>query len=232
MRVVARILLLDDESDSRQEVADFLRGYAHEVVEVGSIRQFHQYFESQKFDIALLDRMLPDGDGLDLCAELRSAGYRCGLIMFTARDASRDRITGYQMGADHYVTKPVRLEELAALIETLAWRVEPPRTWTLSVSKWSITSPAGHVISLTAQEMSFISVLARSAGKVLTRRQIVDGLGKDMSSYDPRNLDALVLRLRRKVSEVTSEPMPIKTVHGTGYSVTQAMTFEQASEMV
>ena len=93
-------------------------------------------------------------------------------------------------------------------------------------------SAAGHVIRLTAQEMSFISVLARSAGKVMTRRQIVDGLGKDMSSYDPRNLDAWVLRLRRKVSEVTSEPMPMKTVHGAGYSVTQAMSFEQPSELV
>lgn len=227
---MARILLLDDESDSRQEVADFLRGHDHEVVEVGSVRQFHQYFDAQRFDIAVLDRMLPDGDGLDLCGELRGAGCRCGLIMFTARDASRDRIAGYQTGADHYVTKPVRLEELAALIESLAWRVEPPRTWCLNVGSWSLTSPAGHVVRLTAQEMSFISVLARSAGKVLTRRQIVDALGKDMSSYDPRNLDALVLRLRRKVADVTSETIPMKTVHGTGYSVTQAMTFEQASE--
>jgi DNA-binding response OmpR family regulator len=217
------ILLLDDEVDLREEVAHYLRARHYNVTEVGSIRQFRQYFSTQTCDIAIIDGMLPDGDGLELVAELREQNHRCGIVMFTARDGSKDRINGYRSGVDHYITKPVRLEELAAVIQALAWRVQGQATWRLEASDWLLKTPQDDCIRLTSMEHGFLLALLKRPEKVLSRRHIVDALGKDAVSYDERNLDALILRLRKKVSEVTQEPLPVKTVHGQGYAVTQAL---------
>jgi DNA-binding response OmpR family regulator len=221
---MTNILLLDDEADLREEVAHYLRARHYNVTEVGSIRQFHQYFAPQTCDIAIVDGMLPDGDGLDLVSQLRDQNHRCGIIMFTARDASKDRINGYAMGVDHYITKPVRLEELAAVVKSLAWRVDGVAIWRLDSADWILKTPQHQPIRLTAMEHGFLMTLIKRPDKVHTRRQIVDALGKDSVSYDERNLDALILRLRKKVAEVTLEPLPVKTVHGQGYAITQSVT--------
>ncbi len=223
---MAHLLLLDDESELREEIADFLRGAGHEVDEAGSLRQFHQQFSADRHHIAVIDRALPDGDGLELVGELRRQDVRCGIVVFTARDGSQDRIQGYQNGADHYLTKPIRLEELAAVVQALAWRVAPGQNWRLHPAEWTLMTPEQQPVRLTALEHGLLQALARSPSRSLTRRQIVEGLGKDMASYDPRNLDALVLRLRRKVSETSSVPLPLRAVHGTGYALTQPLRVE------
>lgn len=223
---MAYILLLDDESELREEVADFLRAAGHEVDEAGSIRQFRQYVPARAYDILIIDRALPDGEGLELVAQLCSEGIRSGIVMFTARDASRDRINGYQNGADHYITKPVRLEELAAVVNSLARRVAPRSDWRLDTSEWCLRAPGGDPIRLTALEHRLLLALAKAPSKSLSRQQIVMLLGKDAASYDPRNLDALVLRLRRKAGEVTRVQLPLKSVHGSGYALTQDVALE------
>ncbi len=223
---MAHILLLDDESELREEVGDFLRAAGHEVDEAGSIRQFRQYVPARAYDVLIIDRALPDGEGLELVAELRAEGVRSGIVMFTARDASRDRIAGYELGADHYLTKPIRLDELAAVVAALARRVTPPGGWRLDVAQWSLWSPEGEPVRLTAQEHQMLLALSKAPQKSLSRRHIVEVLGKDMASYDPRNLDALVLRLRRKASEVSAAPLPLKTVHGSGYALTQDLLLQ------
>lgn len=220
------ILLLDDESELREEVADFLRAAGHEVDEAGSIRQFRQYVPARAYDILIIDRALPDGEGLELVAQLCSEGIRSGIVMFTARDASRDRINGYQNGADHYITKPVRMEELAAVVNSLARRVAPRSDWRLDTAEWCLHAPGGDPIRLTALEHRLLMALVKAPGKSLSRQQIVTLLGKDTASYDPRNLDALVLRLRRKAGEVTQVQLPLKSVHGSGYALTQDMALE------
>jgi two-component system OmpR family response regulator len=104
-----QVLVLDDESELREEVAFFLRARVCTVTEAGSIREFRNAVVLQDYDIFIIDRKLPDGDGLDLVTDLRSQGVRSGIVVFSARDACTDRIEGYQRLADHYVTKPVRL---------------------------------------------------------------------------------------------------------------------------
>ena len=220
---MSEILLLDDEGDLREEVADYLRGLGHAVSEAGSMRQFQQCFGSKPFDIVVIDRMLPDGDGLTLVNELRTQGVRCGIVIFSGMDASKERIRGFHSGADHYLTKPIRLEELGAVVSTLAWRVQTPTVWRLDRSQWVLHSPLQRSIKLTALEQGLLLALAQTPNKALSRHQIVEQLGKDQMHYDPRNLDALVLRLRKKVAEVTDEALPLKTVHGAGYSLSQAI---------
>lgn len=216
-----RILLLDDERELREEIADYLRGAGFEVDEAGTLRQFHQQFSADRYPVVVIDRTLPDGDGLDLVEELRRGERQCGIVVFTARDASQERIQGYERGADHYLTKPIRLDELVAVLKALARRLAPAVHWQLRESDWSLLIPGAPAIRLTAQEHALLRGLARSRTRSLTRSQIVEELGKDAETYDSRNLDALVLRLRRKVAEASDQALPLKAVHGTGYALTR-----------
>lgn len=224
---MAKILLLDDEDDLREEVASFLNTTGHfEVTQVNTIRRFYQYFKACVYDIVILDAMLPDGDGFDIAQEVSRAHADCGIVMFTARDSTRDRIFGYGMGVDNYVTKPISMDELLAVLLSLKRRVCKPRAWSLGTSEWCMHTPEGIHIPLSAMEYKFISVLNSKPGTSFSRRQIAEQLGKDSISYDDRNLDALVLRLRRKVRLMTKEIFPLKTVHGAGYAVSQPLTMK------
>ena len=216
---MASVILLDDEEDIREEFAAYLQGLGHTVQTVGSIKQFSTLFLTHKPDIAVVDRSLTDGDGLDLVRELRDQGVRCGVIMFTAKDATQDRIDGFKSGVDHYLTKPVRLQELGAVVESLSWRLKATASWRLILSTWELRTPGGVVIRLTAQESAFLQVLVELMGQTVTRKKVVQSLGKNFADYDPRNLDVLVLRLRKKVASVTSAVFPVKTVHGAGYVI-------------
>ena len=163
--------------------------------------------------------MLPDGDSLNTIADIRRNGQRMGIIALTAKGNEDDRINGYAAGVDHYLVKPVRLQELGAVVSSLAWRMQASVSWLLLVQTWDLKTPGGQVIRLTAQETSFLRTLLESKGTVMTRRKLLEGLGKNFLDYDPRNLDALLLRLRKKVAAVTDQALPIKTVHGVGYTV-------------
>lgn len=218
-------MLLDDEDDLREEVSSFLKitgGF--DVTQVSTIRQFHQYFDAKNFDIVILDAMLPDGDGFTIAEEVSRDHPACGIVMFTARDSTRDRIHGYGMGVDHYVTKPIRMEELLAVLKSLERRVCLPKVWQLSQSEWHLLTPSAVQIPLSGMEYKFLSILNAKAGLAVSRRHIVELLGKDRISYDDRNLDALVLRLRRKVRSLTAEDFPLKTIHGSGYTLSTPLS--------
>lgn len=214
---MAKLILLDDEGELREEVAEFLSEQGLDVIVASCIQEFRQIYAMQGCDIAIIDRMLPDGDGMDLVSELRQAGARCGIVIFSARDASQERITGYDFGADHYVTKPVRLVELGAIVSSLARRLQTTPKWELNIVSGCLRTPAGDNHKLTGQESAFLCALAQQPGKAMSRRDIVAALGKNFSAYDPRNLDALVKRLRNKVDTEGQAPLPVRTVHGAGY---------------
>ena len=216
---MAKVILLDDEEDIRDEFSAFLQSLGHVVQTASSIKQFSAVFAANKPDLALIDRSLPDGDGLDLVKALREQGVRCGVIMFTAKDATQDRIDGFRSGVDHYLTKPVRLQELAAVVESLTWRLQSNATWRLVLATWELKAPGNVVIRLTAQESAFLQVLVQQAGQTVNRKKVVQSLGKNFADYDPRNLDVLVLRLRKKVASHTTAVFPVNTVHGAGYVI-------------
>ncbi len=225
---MAAVILLDDEEDILDEFATYLQSLGHQVQTVGTIKQFSSLFSTHKPDIAVVDRSLPDGDGLDLVRELREQGVRCGVIMFTAKDATQDRIDGFKSGVDHYLTKPVRLQELGAVVESLSWRLKATASWRLILSTWELRAPGGVVIRLTAQESAFLQVLVEQLGQTVSRKKVVQSLGKNFVDYDPRNLDVLVLRLRKKVASLTPALFPLKTVHGVGYVIEEDCAISDA----
>lgn len=216
---MAAVILLDDESGIREEFGDYLQGIGHDVHTVDSIKQFWDLYLTYKPDIAIVDRILPDGDGLGLVAELRNKGNRCGVIMFTAKDSTLDRIDGFKVGVDHYLTKPVRIQELGAVVGALTWRLKATAIWRLILATRELRGSGGVVIKLTAQESAFLQILVEQAGQTVSRKKVVESLGKNFIDYDTRNLDVLLLRLRKKVTGLTPAIFPVKTVHGIGYAV-------------
>lgn len=181
---------------------------------------------SDTYDVVLLDVMLPGIGGLEICRQMRTEHIMSPVLMLTARGAIEDRVTGLNVGADDYLTKPFAMEELLARVNALLRRRERRFDETLQLTIGDLTLDlmrheahrAGHIIELTAKEFALLEYLMRHPGQVLTRTQITDAVW----SYD---LDALsnvvdiyIHYLREKVDQGFSHAL-IKTVRGVGYKI-------------
>lgn len=215
----ASIILLEDEVDLRDEITDYFSYHGIEVHAVSSIRQYWQYASTIEPDLIILDRMLPDGDGLTVLQELRRTGSRCGVVVLTAKDSPQDRQQGLDELADHYLSKPIALAQLLAVVKALLWRMLPAHTaWELDPNSWTLKDPTGKGIVLTSQEFTFIRSLAAHPHQPRSREKLAEQLGKDVDQYDVRNLDALVMRLRKKATHNKVSELPVRAVHGVGYT--------------
>jgi DNA-binding response OmpR family regulator len=216
---MAQIIVLDDETEICDEIASSLRHVGHEVRMAGSIAECRAHLMQRNADLLIVDRMLPDGDGLELVAQLRQEGERCGVLVFTAKDASQDRIHGYSTGADHYLTKPVRLDELNAVVESMVWRLRLKAEWLYNPDTQILKTPNKDQIRFTSTEGTIFKCLVGSVGHIVSRQAIVRALGKNEASYDDRNLDVMVMRIKKKIAANSTAPLVIKTVHGVGYCI-------------
>lgn len=208
------MVLLEDEVAFREEVASFLTDRGHRVSQAGSLADFRVALEQT--DIGVLDVMLPDGDGFEAMARLREVSPRAGIIMLTARGSVEDRLHGLQGGADHYLVKPFRLVELAAIIDALDRRVG--RHWRLETVGVQLIDPEGHALGLTGGELGLLRTLAEAPQQTATRRRIVEAMGYDWLEYDNRRLDTLVSRLRARWRQHTGSELPLRTRYADGYT--------------
>ncbi|MBE7220394.1 MAG: response regulator transcription factor, partial [Caulobacteraceae bacterium] len=187
-------------------------------------------------DVIVLDLNLPDGDGVDLCREMRAAGFRGAVIMVTARDATVDRILGLEFGADDYVVKPFEARELTARIRSALRRMadapagpaQKPKLaqfagWRLDLLRRRLFAPDGRLVMLTSAEFEVLSRLAHGAGQVLAR----DALMPDRAAtaaFD-RSIDMVVSRLRQKLGVDAQGESPIVTVRRRGYLLAAEVAF-------
>lgn len=207
------IALLEDEVDLREEVADFLQSCGHRVLQAGSLEAFAPLVAQAR--IVVLDVMLPDGSGFDAIRQVRSVSRRTGIVMLTALGELHDRLAGLNGGADHYLVKPFRLLELEAVVETLLRRIG--REWVFDARAATLVDPFGQDLALTDQEGVLLGLIARAKGHVVSRREVVEALGHEWSSYDLRRLDTLVSRLRSRWQRATGRELPLRTLHREGY---------------
>ncbi len=219
---MAKLLLLEDEIDLREELAAYFSAQGHQVTQVGSIADFRNVMAvtPELCEIAIIDRGLPDGDGLVLVSDLRGPGlnqFDRGIIVFTGRGDSTDKIDGLMRGADHYLSKPVRLPELGAVLAALVRRLSPRLSWRLCVSSRSLQTPCGRDVDLTTLEFAFLNMLAQASGRPVSRKTIAIEFGEDYLTYDQNRLDTLVTRLRRKVESETGKTLPVHTVRVVGF---------------
>ena len=222
-----RLLLIDDDSRLTRMVGEYLRGHGFEVVIAATLAEGRQQLRQRAFDALLLDLMLPDGDGLDLTRELRADSRlrRLPLLMLTARGEPMDRILGLELGADDYLPKPFEPRELLARLKALLRRASPdaPPDEVLGFGRLQIDLAArqarldGRPCDLTSHQFELLVVLARAAGRVLSRDQIMDALkGHPLEAFD-RSIDVHVSRIRAVIEDDPKNPQRVLTVRGAGY---------------
>ena len=221
------ILLIDDDVRLSAMVGDYLKAHGYQISSAPNLRTGRELLARQTFDALVLDLMLPDGDGLDLCRELRASprNRSLPLLMLSARGEPTDRIVGLEIGADDYLPKPFEPRELLARIRALLRRTG---SQAVDADVWrfgrlEIDSGLRQVrldakaCDLTSYQFDLLTVLARHPGRVLSRDQIMDALkGHPLEAFD-RSIDVHISRIRAAIEEDPKEPRRILTVRGVGY---------------
>ncbi|ATY84676.1 DNA-binding response regulator [Kyrpidia spormannii] len=220
----ATLLLVDDEPRVLDVMATFLQGEGFRIVTAQTGREALEVFQKHQPDLVVLDWMLPEMSGLDVCRELRRMGS-VGIIMVTARTEEADKIVGLEVGADDYITKPFSLRELAARIRSVLRRTqgggdEPSvlRRGDLTIDETKFRVWKGdQEIVLTPTEFKILVTLASRPGTVYSRLQLLQSaLGETYLNYE-RTVDTHVSHLRKKIEDDPAEPRYIQTVYGVGY---------------
>lgn len=232
MNTTPHILVVDDDRELRDLVARFLRKNGCRVDVAESGREMLCLLDVGKFDLVILDRVMPGEDGLQLCRELRSAS-RIPVLMLTLLNTEMDRILGLEMGADDYLGKPFNPHELLARIRSILRRANdlPYHTaqeaevfrfsgWRLNRTRRRLEAPGGVMVKLTDREFDLLLAFVERPQMILTREQLSDlASGRDPAPFD-RSIDMQIARLRKKIEAQPETPDMIQTVRNKGYIFT------------
>ena len=222
--MAVRILIVDDENDLCQGLCDLLALEGYETKGVGSIAEYQAWVKQNQYDILLLDRTLPDGDGLDILRSHHN-GHGSPVIVMSGKGDRQARIEGLDADADYYLVKPVESDELVALIRRFVRRMEVPvaEIYRLDVQRWKLKMPDDGVVPLTRNEMNFMGCFVEQPGETLRREEIIRAMGGRPDVYDERRLEVLVRRFRKKISDAGYENFPLTTVYGSGYAFNERL---------
>jgi len=177
-----------------------------------------------KYEVIVLDLMLPDRDGIELLREWRKFGFNEPVIILSARNAVKDRVQGLEVGADDYLPKPFSLEELTARIRALGRRHATHKEMILENRELKLdllartVTVAGQPVTLTARELALLEVFLQNVGRVLTRSLLMEKVWESNYDVDPNLLDVYMSRLRSKLDPMSSKPL-FETVRGIGYKM-------------
>ena len=224
----ARILLVDDERSVQTLLTYPLRKDGYEVVSALDGREALERFAEQRFDLVVLDIMLPRLDGIEVCRRLRGRS-QVPIIMLTAKDDEVDKVTGLEMGADDYITKPFSVREFRSRVRAALRRSEmlsgpAPEDGPIIAGDLVIDSARRAVtanqepVRLTYVEFEILATLAASPGHVLTREELLERIWGDSAYRDPRTIDVHIRHLREKLEQDARAPEYLLTVRGVGYS--------------
>ncbi|MXP26336.1 response regulator [Altererythrobacter indicus] len=222
------VLLVDDEPDLREPLAEYLVRQGFRVSEAGDASKARSLLVLEMPDIALVDIMMPGEDGLSLCRHLSEA-KGMPVILLTAKGEAMDRIIGLEIGADDYVVKPFEPRELVARIRSVLRRAHKPPAeveedalytfegWTLDPLKHRLTDQEGTVVTISSAEFRLLKAFLDHPRQVLDRDRLLDMVqGREAHLFD-RAVDNQVSRLRRKIEADGRDPKLIQTVWGGGY---------------
>ena len=225
--MTARILLVDDDVRLGGMVSDYLAGAGFHVIAVTTARDGEQKLKRETFDAVILDLMLPDGDGLEVCRRVRQTSD-VPILMLTARGDAMDRVVGLEIGADDYLPKPFEPRELLARLRAILRRKSPHGSHlgtseTLRFGRLEIDRGArqvrldGEERPLTSYQFTLIDTLAAHAGRVMSREALMDRVkGEALEAFD-RSIDVHISRIRAAIEDDPKQPRRIITVRGAGY---------------
>ncbi len=218
-----RLLVIDDDPDILKVLKANLELYGYETMLADRWATAQEDLNRSLPDLVVLDRMLPDGDGIDICRQLKGSYPRLPIIMLTAKDRVSDKVAGLESGADDYIVKPFETLELVARVKTCLRRSAPPEEKVVIGDlvvdmKARVVTIRGNVVELTPKEYLLLCLFLSHRGEVVTRDFIRKSLWKSTKLYSwSRVIDVHVQHLRQKIEPDPSKPEYIVTVAGTGY---------------
>ena len=224
----ARILIVEDEESLRSFLGDRLRSEGYSVEFGTNGKEGFERATSRAFDLIILDIMLPQMDGFELCRRIREAGMATPTLILTARGQLEDKLKGLKIGADDYVTKPFEVRELLARIEALLRRTLPPQSHVSLYQFGSLQIDLlgtaailnGTALSLSAREFQLLRYLAEHAGKTLSREELLREVWGYSADAYTRTVDVHIASLRTKLRGDVQASNLIQTVKGLGYKLT------------
>jgi two-component system response regulator RegX3 len=226
---MTKILIVEDEKSFSEALSFLLKKEGFEISVAENGREAIEIFNKEGADLVLLDLMIPEVSGTEVCRIIRTTS-QVPIIMVTAKDAEIDKVVGLELGADDYVTKPYSSRELLARIKAVLRRgsvddhpldeggilaVGPIR---MNIDKHQVTVNSV-AISLPLKEFELLEFLMRNSGRVLTRSQLIDRVWGGDYFGDTKTLDVHVKRLRAKIEEDPSNPVLLQTIRGLGYKL-------------
>lgn len=221
------MLVVDDEEAIAEAVRARLESEGFRVLVAGDGPQAIELHRQEHPDLVVLDLMLPGMDGLEVCKEIQRTSWT-PVLMLTAKTEEADKVAGFAVGADDYLTKPFSLRELASRVRAILRRIERMRAMEtdapivrdgleVDASRRRVTVDGAEIL-LTPLEFEILATLARDPGVVFSREQLMDRVWGYRDYAGGRVVDSHVARIRRKLGEDGNEPRFVRTVHGVGYA--------------
>ena len=222
-----KVLLVEDEPGLILTLSDRLKNEGFEVVAATDGKEGFDVATSKRFDLIILDVMLPRKNGFDVCRDIRREGIATPILMLTAKGETIDKVLGLKLGADDYLTKPFETVELLARVEAILRRARQNETNetagdfhfgdVLIDVKRAEVSKMGTLIDLSAMEFKLLKFLVENCGNVHTRDELLDSVWGYDATPTTRTVDVHIAWLRQKLENNPKHPKHIQTVHGMGY---------------
>lgn len=228
------ILIVDDEEELRDVVHALLELNGFDVIEAGNVKEMYSQLSSHNVSLILLDIGLPEIDGLTTLKELRPEND-IPIVLLTGKEDINYKVVGLELGADDYITKPFHSHELVARIKNILRRTNASKNvsagseyqhevvsfdgWKLNKSSQILINPDDEEIMITSHEFAILNALINSAGRTLSREQLLDKVSpvsRDYMPYD-RSLDVMIAKLRKKLGDSAKMPRIIRTIRQAGY---------------
>lgn len=233
-----KILYVDDDQRLCRLIRRYMERAGFLLSCAANGEAMHQLLETERFDLILLDIMLPDKDGLSLAREVRNTSS-IPIIFLTARADVDDKVNGFETGADDYVTKPFEEKELLMRIQSVLRRSQPASGnqkhkekahfagWTLNYINQTLLSPSRQNVDITSCEFQMLSALVNHPDEAISRIEILKIIsGREWSPLD-RSADMAISKLRKKIENNPKKPVLIRTIRNKGYQLTTAVNYEE-----
>jgi DNA-binding response OmpR family regulator len=225
---MSKILIIEDDKTIVDGLEDTLRFHDFDVVTAVTGREGIELFEKEDPDLIILDIMLPGVDGFEVCKKIKQRNKDVPVVMLTAKSQESDKLLGFELGADDYVTKPFSVKELVARVKAVLKRSTKPapkekKQDIVSVGNAGINFKNFTVVRdgeehpLSPKEYEILKLLVENPDEVIDRNRIIDVVWGDDYYPSPRTIDNFILKLRTKIEDDPKAPSHILTVHGAGY---------------